>query len=152
MARRTKVKAAVFSVALAIGLVVVLAVVLVGRSVQAGSRLPGTGHFEVGYVWGSMGTMRASDDSDQFMRCEITGVDNGSPAGVEWVRCTFRQGPPLPGGTAPPEQSCVSGNPAVLAAAKSVGDSMVTITFIPSTGICTSISIDATSEYAPKTP
>jgi hypothetical protein len=152
MARRTKVKAAVFSVGLAIGLMVVLAVVLVGRSVQAGSRLPGNAHFEPGLVWGSMGTMRATADSDQFMRCEITGVDDGSTAGVEWVKCTFRQGPPSNSVPAPPEQWCVSGNPAVVAAAKAIGDSMVTVSFIPSTGKCISISIDATSEYAPKMP
>jgi hypothetical protein len=152
MARPTKVQAAVFSVSLTIGLMVVLAVVLVSRSVQAGSKLPGDGFFDVGYVFGSMGTMRASVDSDQFMRCEINGVDNGSPTGALWVRCTFRPGPPTPGGKAPPEQWCVSGNPAVVAAAQAVGDSMVTIIFVPSTGICTSISIDATSEYAPKQP
>src|SRR5262245_44203201 len=98
MARPTKVQAAVFSVGLAIGLMVVLAVVLVGRSVQAGSHLPGTGHFEPGLVWGSMGTMRASSDSAQFMRCEVTGADNGTDAGALWVRCTWRQGP-TSGGT-----------------------------------------------------
>src|SRR5262245_19945904 len=151
MARPTKVQAAVFSVSLTIGLMVVLAVVLVSRSVQAGSKLPGNAFFDVGYVYGSMGTMRASGDPDQFMRCEINGVDNGSPTGALWVRCTFRPGPTA-GGTAPPEQWCVSGNPAVVAAAQAVGDSMVTITFDPSTAVCTSISIDATSEYAPKVP
>ena len=152
MARPTKVQAAVFSISLTIGLMVVLAVVLVSRSVQAGSHLPGNGFFTPGYVFGSMGTMRATSDSDQFMRCEVTGVDNGSPAGAEWVRCTFRQGPPTPDAGAPPEQSCVSGNPAVVAAAQTLGDSMVTLTFDPNTGICSSISIDATSEYAPKVP
>jgi len=152
MARPTKGQAAVFSISLTIGLMVVLAVVLVGRSVQAGSRLPGAAFFSPGYVYGSMGTMRASDDTDQFMRCEVTGVDNGTAAGVEWVRCTFRAPPPTPGGTAPPEQTCVSGNPAVVAAAQTVGDSMVTVSFNPGTGVCTMIAIDSTSEYAPKTP
>jgi len=152
MARRTKVKAAVFSVGLGIGLMVVLAVVLVGRSVQAGSKLPGNGHFDTGYVFGSMGTMRATADSDEYIRCEITGTDNGTTAGAVVVRCGWRPGPPATGGSAPPEQHCVSGNPAVIAAAQAIGDSMVSIGFDPNTGICTSIAVDASSEYAPKVP
>ena len=85
------------------------------------------------------------------MRCEITGLDDGTQAGVEYVRCTFRPGPPPGGGPTPLEEHCVSGNRAVLAAAQAVGDSMVTISY-NSAGICTSIAIDASSEYAPKTP
>jgi hypothetical protein len=150
MARPTKVQAAVFSISLTIGLMVVLAVVLVGRSVQAGSKLPGDGHFEAGLVWGSMGAMRATADSQQFMRCEIFGADNGSTAGAIWVRCTWRQPPPTPGGTAPPEEWCVSGNPAIVAAVQAIGDSMVTIWY--SGTVCTTISVDNTSEYAPKVP
>jgi len=153
MARPTKVQAAVFSISLTIGLMVVLAVVLVSRSVQAGSKLPGDGNFATpGMVFGSMGTMRASADSDQFMRCETYGFDNNTPTGALYVKCTFRQGPPAGGGPAPTEQSCVSGVPAIVAAAQAVGDSMVTVYFNSSTGFCTGISIDNTSEYAPKTP
>ena len=152
MARPTKVQAAVFSISLTIGLVVVLAVVLAGRAVQAGSRLPGSGHFESGYVYGSMGAMRATSDPYQFIRCEITGTDNG-PTGALSLTCTWRQGPAAPDAGAPPgEQSCVSGNPAVIAAAQAIGDSMVTITYNPNTGICKSIAVDNTSEYAPKAP
>ena len=149
MARPTKVQAAVFSISLTIGLMVVLAVVLVGRTVQAGSKLPGNLAVFPGYVFGSMGAVRASADSDQLIRGEITGTDNGQPGGAIVVRCAWR---PSTGGTAPPEQHCVSGNPAVIAAAQAIGDSMVSIGFDADTGICTSISIDATSEYAPKVP
>jgi hypothetical protein len=153
MARPTKVQAAVFSISLTIGLMVVLAVVLVGRGVQAGSKLPGSGHFTSGYVYGSMGAMRATGDPYQFIRCEIAGSDNGSTTGARSVTCTWRQGPAAPDAGPPPdEQSCVSGNPAVIAAAQAIGDSMVTIWYNPSTGVCTTISVDNTSEYAPKVP
>jgi len=151
MARPTKVQAAVFSISLTIGLMVVLAVVLVGRAVQAGSKLPGTGHFEPGYVYGAMGALRASSDPYQFIRCEITGTDNG-PTGALSVTCTWRQGSAPDGGEPPQEQSCVSGNPAVIAAAQAIGDSMVTIWYNPNTGICKAIAVDNTSEYAPKAP
>jgi hypothetical protein len=67
------------------------------------------------------------------------------------VTCTWSPASAPDGGT-PQEQSCVSGNPAVIAAAQAIGDSMVTIWYNPSTGRCKAIAVDNTSEYAPKVP
>jgi hypothetical protein len=129
----------------------VVSVALISRDARAGKRAGGALSVADDGMYGSMGTARASLDAIQLVRCEVMGTDNGSATGSLTARCTISIPDPNDP-TIAKTRACFSGNPAIVGAIQSAGDSRMSATFDPVTGNCLAVTAFNSSEYGPKLP
>lgn len=141
----------------------VLGVVLFAGSAQAGRRADSfVGLSADGLAaWGSMGSARGTiTDTAQFVRCEVVGSDLSPPGSLPIVpgpltaKCVFADSTATTGGagTGPGTRMCITGNPSVIAAIQSAGDSRVFVQLKAGSNECSMVSVINSSEYGSKQP